>query len=175
MFCWSWTLKYGIQFAKGRCNTLATNTFSFSSTACALLEIRKWILQFFKHITAEWKYKPLLVMLIPASPRESTDLMRISQIIVRQWIRLGFYKWQRINCICSSGVAITFYEGPLMKKLGVHCRIMSCMSGSKQKKSLKRGWEKNEPSLTYVFQKAAEKSNFSQERAFKKDKDILGH
>lgn len=66
------------------------------------------------------------------------------------------------------------YEGPLMKKLGVRCRIMSCMSSSKQKKSLKRGWEKNEPSLTYVFQKAAEKSNFSQERAFKKDKDILG-
>lgn len=53
------------------------------------------------------------------------------------------------------------------------------MSGGEQKKSLKEGEggggrSEEEPSPTRAFQKTGEKSNFSQERAVKKDKDILG-
>lgn len=47
------------------------------------------------------------------------------------------------------------------------------MTGGEQKKSLKGGWGEEEPSPTYAFQKIGEKSNFSQERDVKKDKEIV--
>lgn len=84
-----------------------------------------------------------------------------------------------MKTICSLGVANHFLcESQPMQKLVVHCRLMSCMSGGEQKKSLKEGGgggrSEEEPSPTRAFQKTGEKSNFSQERAVKKDKDILG-